>query len=59
MSADLDKEWKLIIYGIDDDNKYKSKIHKIISQKDKHNRIIIKKPIFDKNLKFKKCQKII
>ena len=54
MSADLDKEWKLIIYGIDDDNKYKSKIHKIISQKDKYNRIIIKKPIFDKNLKFKK-----
>lgn len=54
LSADLDKEWKLIIYGIDDDNKYKSKIHKIISQKDKYNRIIIKKPIFDKNLKFKK-----
>ena len=31
-----------------------NQIHKIISQKDKHNRIIIKKPIFDKNLKFKK-----
>lgn len=54
LAADLNSKWKLLIYGIDDDQNYKEKIKKIINNSDSSNRILIKNPIFDKNKKFKK-----
>ena len=52
--ANLDEKWKLLIYGIDDDLKYKKKIEHLIEGLEKNKNIFIKKPIFKKNEKFKK-----
>ncbi len=52
--ADLGEKWKLLIYGIDDDLKYKEKIKNLIKTLYKNKNIFIKKPIFDKKEKFKK-----
>ena len=41
--ANLEKNWKLHIYGIDDDEIYLSKLKKMIENNDN---IEIKKPIF-------------
>ena len=49
----LDKNWKLIIYGIDDDNNYKSRIVNLINKLNLSKKIIIKKPIFERNRKFR------
>ncbi len=54
INAKLNKNWKLIIYGIDDDKNYKNHILKIISASKLHKRILVKKPIFNTKLKFKK-----
>ena len=54
IKAKLNKNWKLIIYGIDDDKNYKNHILKIISASKLHKRILVKKPIFNTKLKFKK-----
>ena len=54
MAANLDSKWRLLIYGIDDDQSYKDKIKKLIINSEHSSRIIIKNPIFDKNKKFKK-----
>lgn len=50
----LGRDWKLIIYGIDDDVSYKKIILNLIKNSKQKKRIFIKKPIFDKNKKFKK-----
>ena len=54
LEANLGNEWKLNIYGIDDDKKYKKKILKLINNLDRKKNIIIKKPIFNRKEKFKK-----
>ncbi len=50
----LGRDWKLTIYGIDDDVSYKKIILNLIKNSKQKKRIFIKKPIFDKNKKFKK-----
>ena len=50
----LGRDWKLTIYGIDDDVSYKKIILNLIKNSKQKKRIYIKKPIFDKNKKFKK-----
>ena len=50
----LGRDWKLIIYGIDDDVSYKKSILNLIKNSKQKKRIYIKKPIFNKNKKFKK-----
>ena len=54
LESKLGKDWKLTIYGIDDDSSYKKNILNLIKNSNKKKRIYIKKPIFDKNKKFKK-----
>ena len=53
LEANLSKEWKLMIYGIDDDDSYKQKIIEKINKSKVNKRIFIKKPIFEKKEKFK------
>ena len=59
INAKLNKNWKLIIYGIDDDKNYKNHILKIISASKLHKRILVKKPIFNTKLKFKNVRKFL
>ncbi len=54
VKANLKDNWKLIIYGIDDDINYKKKILNIISQQNVRKKILIRKPIFGIKRKFKK-----
>ena len=54
IASEIGKNWKLIIYGIDDDAFYKNKIIKLIKKSGQKKRILIKKPIFNKSEKFKK-----
>ena len=54
IKAKLNSKWKLIIYGIEDDANYKKKIQNIISESKFKKNVLIYKPIFDTNLKFKK-----
>jgi len=55
--ANLNKKWKLILYGIEDDIEYRSELEKIILKYKFQSRIIFKKPIFSKNKKFKTMSK--
>ncbi len=54
LDANLNNDWKLFIYGIDDDPSYKLYIKKLIKERDKNKKIKIKEPIFDKKKKFQK-----
>jgi glycosyltransferase involved in cell wall biosynthesis len=50
--ANLSSEWKLLIYGIEDDKNYKNEILKFIKKNNLQNKVYFKNPIFNKKKKF-------
>ena len=50
--ANLSRQWKLLIYGIEDDKNYKNEIIKFIKKNNLQNKVYLKNPIFNKKKKF-------